>query len=183
MTTYEGWEISEELLDHLGALSIGTPDLDTPQAKAVLDDATEAAAGAVAYAAYYPHGHFQVFLDHVNFGTSYDAGSEGDEQSVTAYQWLDAFCLAILAGKTEHHGEAFHYARAHLRKDATGQPRRPGPGLPRPPPGLEHPGHVPLSAAPPPSGGRTPLAPAVRPASAVCVSCRPPPSRSPAPGR
>ncbi|MFD8866443.1 hypothetical protein ACFV1F_19070 [Streptomyces sp. NPDC059590] len=63
ISTYE-WElIAEEFLDYLGALSVGTPDLDTSEAKAVLDNATEAAAGAVAYAAYYPTNHFQVFLD------------------------------------------------------------------------------------------------------------------------
>ncbi|MEU4262220.1 hypothetical protein ACYCCF_26045 [Streptomyces argenteolus] len=52
MATYEWQAIAEEFLDHLGALSVETPGLGTPEAKAALKDASEAAAGA--YAAYHP---------------------------------------------------------------------------------------------------------------------------------
>ncbi|MEU9792793.1 Imm49 family immunity protein [Streptomyces sparsogenes] len=122
MTPYD-WElISEEFLDCLGALSVEFPDLDTPEAKALLDNATEAAAGAVAYAAYYPHHHFHVFLDYVNFGMSYDSGSEGDPESVPLGHWLDAFCLAVLSDKAEWHGEAFHSARSPLQRGGAGRP-------------------------------------------------------------
>ncbi|MGY0059036.1 immunity 49 family protein [Streptomyces sp. LZ34] len=122
ISTYE-WElIAEEFLDYLGALSVAAPDLDTPEAKAVLDNATEAAAGAVAYAAYYPTNHFQVFLDYVNFGMSYDRGAEGDPESISANHWLDAFCLAVLADKASWHGEAFHFARKPFEKDGAGRP-------------------------------------------------------------
>ncbi len=122
ISTYE-WElIAEEFLDYLGALSVGTPDLDTPEAKAVLGNATEAAAGAVAYAAYYPTNHFQVFLDYVNFGMSYDPGSEGDPESISAHHWLDAFCLAVLADRASWHGEAFHFARKPFEQDGAGRP-------------------------------------------------------------
>ncbi|MFJ9736588.1 hypothetical protein [Streptomyces sp. NPDC101166] len=47
--TYEWQSIAEAYLDHLGALSVETPELDTPEAEAALKDASEAAAGAVAY--------------------------------------------------------------------------------------------------------------------------------------
>ncbi|MDP9845583.1 immunity 49 family protein [Streptosporangium lutulentum] len=122
MTTWEWWLISKEFLDYLGALSVETPDLDTPEAKAVLEDAAEAAAGAVAYAAYYPHNDFQVFLNYVNFGVGYESGSEGTRESVTADQWLDAFCLAVLSGKAEWHGEAFHFARKPPQEGGAGRP-------------------------------------------------------------
>ncbi|WP_327367528.1 immunity 49 family protein [Streptomyces sp. NBC_01217] len=122
MSAHDWWLISEEFLDHLGALSVGTPDLGTPEAKAVLDNAAEAAAGAVAYAAYYPHNDFNVFLDYVNFGMSYESGSEGGPESISACWWLDAFCLAVLSGKAEWHGEAFHFARKPPQKDAAGRP-------------------------------------------------------------
>lgn len=111
MTTYEWRSIADEFLDYLGALSVATPDLDTPEAKAALKDASEAAAGAVAYAAYHPHCGFQVFLEYVNFGMSYDPGDDHPEESVTPGEWIDALCLAVLRDKARWHGEAFHYAR------------------------------------------------------------------------
>ncbi|MFB6881262.1 hypothetical protein ACFCY8_10550 [Streptomyces noursei] len=75
IATCEWQLLAGEFLDYLGALSVEQPDLDTPEAKAVLKDAAEAAAGAVAYAAYHPHDSFQVMLDdYVNFGMSYDPG-------------------------------------------------------------------------------------------------------------
>lgn len=43
VTAYGWWLICEEFLDHLGAHSTGTPDLDTPEAKAALGNAAEAA--------------------------------------------------------------------------------------------------------------------------------------------
>ncbi|MFC5721993.1 Imm49 family immunity protein [Streptomyces gamaensis] len=122
ITTYEWWLIAEEFLDYLGALSVGTPDLDTPEAKAALNDAAEAAAGAVAYAAYYPWDRFHVFLSYVNFGMYYEPESEGQSETVSAREWLDAFCLAILADKAAWHGEAFHFARKEVQKDAAGRP-------------------------------------------------------------
>ncbi|MFE9650825.1 Imm49 family immunity protein [Streptomyces sp. NPDC006365] len=122
VTSYEWWTLAEEFVDYLGALSVETPDLHTPEAKAVLQDAAEAAAGTVAYAAYYPHNHFQVFLNYVNWGMVYDAGSEGSAESVTAAQWLDAFCLAVLADKAQWHGEAFHFAREQPQKGNAGCP-------------------------------------------------------------
>ncbi|MEU5102015.1 Imm49 family immunity protein [Streptomyces sp. NPDC021354] len=122
IATYEWQLISEEFLDYLGALSVETPDLDTPEAKAVLDDATEAAAGAVAYAAYYPTNDFQVFLNYANFGINYDRGAEGNPESVTPGEWLDAFCLAVLSDKASWHGEAFHFARKPFDEGGAGQP-------------------------------------------------------------
>jgi hypothetical protein len=82
MATDEWQSIADEFLDYLGALSFETPDLDTSEAKAALKDASEAAAGAVAYAAYHPHCSFQVFLEYVNFGMSYDPGEDAPEESV-----------------------------------------------------------------------------------------------------
>lgn len=122
VTSYEWWTLTQEFVEYLGALSAGAPDLHTPEAKAVLEDATEAAAGAVAYAAYFPHHQFQVFLTYVNWGIVYDARSEGSPEAVTAAKWLDAFCLAVLAGKAEWHGEAFQFARTEPQKDRAGRP-------------------------------------------------------------
>ncbi|MCX4826169.1 immunity 49 family protein [Streptomyces sp. NBC_01142] len=123
MATYEWQSIAEEFLDYLGALSVETPGLDIPEAKAALKDATEAAAGAVAFAAYFPHCSFHITLNYVNFGMGYDAGNEGDaEESVTPGEWIDAFCLAILSDKAKWHGEAFHFARQKCGGTADGTP-------------------------------------------------------------
>lgn len=122
MTTCEWQSIAEEFLDYLGALSVETPDLNTPEAKAALKDACEAAAGAVAYAAYHPHCSFQVFLDYVNFGMSYDPGEDAPAESVTPGEWTDALCLVLLRDKVQWHGEAFHFARDKFAAHAEGTP-------------------------------------------------------------
>ncbi|RNG27766.1 hypothetical protein EEJ42_13030 [Streptomyces botrytidirepellens] len=118
---YEWQLLAEEFHEYLGALSVQTPDLDTPEAKAILKDAAEAAAGAVAYAAYHPHDSFFVMLDYVNFGMSYDPGDEEDAGGqIIPHKWIDAFCLAILSGKATLHGEAFHFARKTFSQDVAG---------------------------------------------------------------
>lgn len=122
MATYEWLAISDEFIDYLGALSVETPGLDTAEAKAVLKDASEAAAGAVAYAAYHPHCSFQVFLDYVNFGMSYDPGDDAPAESVRPGVWIDALCLAALRDKAKWHGEAFHFARQKFAEQAKGTP-------------------------------------------------------------
>ncbi|MGV0095581.1 immunity 49 family protein [Streptomyces californicus] len=122
MSTYAWQAIADEFLDYLGALSVETPDLDTAEARAVLKDASEAAAGAVAYAAYHPHCGFQVFLDYVNFGMSYDRGEDAPEESVTAGEWTDALCLAVLRDRASWHGEAFRFARDKFVEQTRGTP-------------------------------------------------------------
>lgn len=122
MTTYDWRMIADEFLDYLGALSVETPDLDTPEAKAALKDASEAAAGSVAYAAYHPHCSFHVFLEYVNFGMSYEPGEDAPEESVTAWDWIDALCLAVLRDRAQWHGEAFHFARQKFAAEAQGTP-------------------------------------------------------------
>ncbi|MFC8896606.1 immunity 49 family protein [Streptomyces cinereoruber] len=122
MATYEWQWIADEFLDYLGALSLTTPALDTPEAKAVLKDASEAAAGAVAYAAYHPHCTFNVFLDYVNFGMSYDPGDGAPEETVTPGEWIRALCLAALRDKAKWHGEAFHFARQKFAARTQGTP-------------------------------------------------------------
>lgn len=124
VTADEWWEVAEELHEYLGALSVGPPGLGTPVARAALDDAAEAAAGAVAYAAYYSKTRFRVFLDYIDFGMSYEPhkSREDESRTVTAWQWLDAFCLAVLAGRAEHHGEAFHFAREPFQEGEKGRP-------------------------------------------------------------
>ncbi|MFE5794251.1 immunity 49 family protein [Streptomyces sp. NPDC056503] len=122
MATYEWQSIADEFLDYLGALSVEKPDLDTAEAAAVLKDASEAAAGAVAYAAYHPHCTFNVFLSYVNFGMSYDPGEDAPEESVTPGEWTDALCLAILADRATWHGEAFHFARGKFGAEVRGTP-------------------------------------------------------------
>ncbi|MGW3387143.1 Imm49 family immunity protein [Streptomyces cinereoruber] len=122
MATYEWQWIADEFLDYLGALSLTTPALDTPEAKAVLKDASEAAAGAVAYAAYHPHCTFNVFLDYVNFGMSYDPGDDAPEETVTPGEWIRALCLAALRDKAKWHGEAFHFTRQKFAARTQGTP-------------------------------------------------------------
>ncbi|NEB67825.1 hypothetical protein G3I39_12325, partial [Streptomyces fulvissimus] len=78
--------------------------------------------GAVAYAAYHPHCGFHVFLEYVNFGMSYDPGDDAPEESITAGQWIDALCLAVLRDKARFHGEAFHFARDKFAAQAQGTP-------------------------------------------------------------
>ncbi|WP_433544572.1 immunity 49 family protein (plasmid) [Streptomyces sp. CA-294286] len=122
MATYEWQSIAGEFLDYLGALSVETPGLGTPEAQAVLKDASEAAAGAVAYAAYHPHCSFHVFLEYVNFGTSYDRGDDAPQESITTGQWIDALCLAVLRDKAAFHGEAFYFARRKFAEQAKSTP-------------------------------------------------------------
>ncbi|WP_329391262.1 immunity 49 family protein [Streptomyces sp. NBC_01351] len=122
MATYEWQSIADEFLDYLGALSVEKPDLDTPEAKTALKDASEAAAGAVAYAAYHPHCSFQVFLEYVNFGMSYDPGEDAPEESIRPGEWIDALCLSVLRDKAKWHGEAFHFAREKFAEQAQGTP-------------------------------------------------------------
>ncbi|MFE0868389.1 Imm49 family immunity protein [Streptomyces rochei] len=122
MTTYEWQSIAGEFLDYLGALSVDTPGLDTSEARAALKDAAEAAAGAVAYAAYHPHCSFQVFLEYVNFGMSYDPGDDAPQESVTPGEWIDALCLNALRDRAKWHGEAFHFARQKFAERAQGTP-------------------------------------------------------------
>lgn len=71
---YDWWDITLRFLDGLGAFSTVTPDLDTPEAKAILADAAEAAVGTVSFAAY-PNASFHIFLNYVNFGRDYDSGA------------------------------------------------------------------------------------------------------------
>ncbi|MCX0243947.1 Imm49 family immunity protein [Streptomyces drozdowiczii] len=111
MTANDWSLLAGEFLDHLGALSVSHPALDTPQAEFVLRAAEQAASGAVAFAAYFPGHPFTVFLDYVNFGVSYDAGADGSPVSLGMSDWLDAFCLAVLTGTVEGHREAFYHAR------------------------------------------------------------------------
>ncbi|MEU9170943.1 immunity 49 family protein [Streptomyces sp. NPDC048420] len=122
VTAWEWWLIAQEFVEYLGALSVRTPDLRSPEAKAVLEDAAEAAAGAVAYAAYFPRDHFEVFLTYPNWGLVYDREPGGTPEPVTAAKWLDAFCLAILVEKTQWHGEAFHFAREAPQQGRSGRP-------------------------------------------------------------
>ncbi|MFF8902511.1 immunity 49 family protein [Streptomyces lydicus] len=122
ITTYEWQSIADEFLDYLGALSVETPGLDAPEAKAALKDASEAAVGAVAYAAYHPHCSFQVFLNYVNFGMSYDPGDDSPEESVTTGEWTDALSLTVLTDTAKTHGEAFHFAREKFAVQAKGTP-------------------------------------------------------------
>jgi hypothetical protein len=124
MTAHEWWWISDRLVEYLAALSLQNPDLDVPEAKAVLDDATEAAAGAVAYTVYHPHNRFQVFLNYVNFGRDYEPepGHPEAPAPTTPHRWLDSFCLAVLSDKAEWHGEAFHFAREAAREGGAGLP-------------------------------------------------------------
>ncbi|MGQ4485067.1 immunity 49 family protein [Streptomyces sp. SAS_281] len=122
MTTYEWQSIADEFLDYLGALSVETPDLASSEAKVALKDASEAAAGAVAYAAYHPHCSFQVFLEYVNFGMSYEPGEDAPAESISAGEWIDALCLAVLRDRAPWHGEAFHFARRKFAEQALGTP-------------------------------------------------------------
>lgn len=71
---YDWWDITLRFLDGLGAYSAVTPDLDTPEAKAILGDAAETAAATVSFAAY-PNASFRVFLNYVDFGRDYDCGA------------------------------------------------------------------------------------------------------------
>ncbi|MGQ4403474.1 immunity 49 family protein [Streptomyces hayashii] len=122
MNTYAWQSIADEFLAYLGALSVETPDLDTPEAKAALTDASEAAAGAVAYAAYHPHASFQVFLEYVDFGVSYDPGGDCPPESVTPGEWIDALCLTVLRDRAKWHGEAFCFARQKFAEEVQGTP-------------------------------------------------------------
>ncbi|MEU3572443.1 immunity 49 family protein [Kitasatospora sp. NPDC036755] len=111
MTSTEWQLISDAFLDQLGALSTSSPDLASPEAKALLRDASEAAAGAVSFAAYHPRDRFSVFLDYVNFGMSYDPDpTEAAAPPLSAQRWVNAFCLAVLTDTFDRHAEAFVFS-------------------------------------------------------------------------
>lgn len=76
----------------------------------------------MAYAAYFPRDHFEVFLSYPDWGLEYDREPGGTPEPVTAARWLDAFCLAILVEKTQWHGEAFHFAREAPQEGRSGHP-------------------------------------------------------------
>ncbi|MEV7087698.1 Imm49 family immunity protein [Streptomyces sp. NPDC093085] len=118
MGTCEWRILAGEFLDYLGALSALTPGLDRgragAEAKAVLRDGAEAAAGAVAFAAYFPYSRFDIMLSYVNFGMGYEPERGAVREALddlAAFEWIDAFCLVVLADKAASHGEAFHFAR------------------------------------------------------------------------
>ncbi|MGW1764335.1 Imm49 family immunity protein [Streptomyces sp. NPDC002073] len=123
MGSYE-WEwLGQEMLDHLAALSVTEPALDSAEAWAVLEDAAEAACAVVRYTAYHPWEPFSVFLNYVNFGMSYDRGDDKEGwDTAGAHDWLDAYCLAVVTDRVDRDGEAFHFARKVVRNDAAGQP-------------------------------------------------------------
>ncbi|MEU6765478.1 Imm49 family immunity protein [Streptomyces sp. NPDC046853] len=120
VTGFEWGMVSEEFFQYLGALSVETPDLHSPEAKAVLRDAAQAAVGRVAYAAFYPVDCFQVNLNYVNFGMDYDPEETGEAASLSAYDWIDALCLAVLAGQDQWHAETFRFAREAISPDEPG---------------------------------------------------------------
>nr|WP_308802036.1 Imm49 family immunity protein [Streptomyces polyasparticus] len=120
--TYEWGMIAEEFVGYLCAQSARDPALRSPEAKAVLLDAAEAAAGKVCYAAYYPFESFQVHLNYVNWGLIYEREAGGKRVSISASDWIESFCLNVLAGRAERHGEAFHFAREAPQEGAAGQP-------------------------------------------------------------
>ncbi|MFD8026440.1 Imm49 family immunity protein [Streptomyces lavendulae] len=123
MTVFDWQMISEEFLDRLGVLSLTDPRLGTPEARALLADAAEAAAGAVRFAAYYAYDSFRVSLDYVDFGMGYHRGGDADDrEDVSAGDWLDAYCLAVLTDGTRRDGEAFHFARDAFREAGAGRP-------------------------------------------------------------
>ncbi|MEV7185388.1 immunity 49 family protein [Kitasatospora sp. NPDC093102] len=107
MTATEWQLISDAFLDQLGALSVTSPELSSPEAEALLRNAAEAAAGAVSFAAYYPRDRFSVFLDYVNIGMSYDPEAADTPSPLTAHRWVNAFCLAVLTDTFDRHAEAF----------------------------------------------------------------------------
>ncbi|GAA2082798.1 hypothetical protein GCM10009801_42810 [Streptomyces albiaxialis] len=122
MGTFDWEMIADEFRDYLGALSVQHPDLDTAEARAALGDASEAAAGMVAFAAYFPLCSFHVFLNYVNFGMSYDQDMDGERETVSVFDWRDAFCLTVLTGTTQRHGEAFRFALETAGIGQAGQP-------------------------------------------------------------
>ncbi|MFF8694660.1 Imm49 family immunity protein [Streptomyces sp. NPDC015144] len=122
MTGAEWRLVADEFLDHLGALSLGTPDLATPEARALLVDAATAATGAVSYAAFHPHGFFEVFLKYVNFGVDHEPGAGGPVRSVSPGEWTDALCLAVLADLCDGHVDAFMLARNAFAGRTAGTP-------------------------------------------------------------
>ncbi|MER7763184.1 Imm49 family immunity protein [Streptomyces sp. NPDC097619] len=123
MGTYEWEYLADMMRDHLAARSVDEPALDSAEAWAVLADAAEASAAVIRHTAYHPWEPFHVFLDYVNFGMSYDR--DGDDEGwhkAGLGDWLDAYCLAVLADRIDRDGEAFHFVRKHVRADAAGVP-------------------------------------------------------------
>ncbi|MFJ6622237.1 Imm49 family immunity protein [Kitasatospora sp. NPDC091335] len=106
MTATEWQLISDAFLDQLGALSLTSPQLSSPEAQALLRNAAEAAAGVVSFSAYYPRDRFSVFLDYVNFGMEYDREAAPTPARLGVHRWVNAFCLIVLADAFDRHAEA-----------------------------------------------------------------------------
>ncbi|MER5350978.1 Imm49 family immunity protein [Kitasatospora sp. NPDC002551] len=114
-------ETAEVFLDYLGALSAGTPALDTPEARTILRNAALAAGGAVKCAAYAGYERFSVGIDYVNFGTIHELDENETASPVDPAAWTEAFCLVILAGQVDEFGESFDFTRT-VGDDAAGDP-------------------------------------------------------------
>ncbi|WP_330334044.1 immunity 49 family protein [Streptomyces sp. NBC_00536] len=100
-----GWEmVCESFLDYLGARSVANPSLTGRDCKLAFESAAAAATGSFALTAR-PSRVGDVFIEYTGTGVVYDKDGRGRE--VPAYDWLDAFFLAFVAGDTDRDGQLF----------------------------------------------------------------------------
>ncbi|MFI5979765.1 Imm49 family immunity protein [Streptomyces sp. NPDC051555] len=100
-----GWEmICESFLDYVGARSVDNPALAGKDCKLAFESAAAAALGSFALTAW-PQRVGDVFIEYTGTGVVYDREELAGD--VPAYDWLDTFFLACVAGDTDRDGALF----------------------------------------------------------------------------
>lgn len=92
-------ETGDELLDHVGALTLRDPQLEGAPGRLALRTAAECALGVLTLGTC-PDGDFEVFFPLVDEELSSEDFVFGDavDQAPTARVWVDAFALSVITG-------------------------------------------------------------------------------------
>ncbi|MFD4740774.1 immunity 49 family protein [Streptomyces virginiae] len=92
-------ETGDELLDHVGALTLQDPQLDGEPGRLALRTAAECALGVLTLGTC-PDGDFEVFFPLVDEELSSEDFAFGDavDQAPTARVWVDVFALSVITG-------------------------------------------------------------------------------------
>lgn len=108
-------EMGDELLDHVGALTLQDPQLEGAPGRLALRTAAECALGVLTLGTC-PHGDFEVFFPLVDEELSSEDFAFGDavDQAPTAQVWVDAFALSVITGLV---GEQARVIGPLLKKD------------------------------------------------------------------
>ncbi|MFD7781927.1 Imm49 family immunity protein [Streptomyces nojiriensis] len=92
-------EMGDELLDHVGALTLQDPQLEGAPGRLALRTAAECALGVLTLGTC-PDGDYEVFFPLIDEELSSEDLAFGDavDQAPTAQVWVDAFTLSVITG-------------------------------------------------------------------------------------